>query len=406
MAIAMAREGGIGIIHKNMSHRPAGRGGGPGEALGERDDPEPGDHRAHGHAARGASRLMERFSISGVPVVDEGGRLVGILTSRDLRFETDLDRRVEEVMTREGLITAPGGDLARRGRADPPPPPHREAPGGRRRGPPARAHHLQGHQQAAAVPERLQGRARPAARGRGDRRLGSATWTAPAPWWTRGWTCWWWTPRTGTPRAVLQAVARTREAFPDTQLIAGNVATREGGGGAGGARRGRGEGGRGPGLHLHHPRGDRRGRPAAHRDHGGRGRASTGRVPVIADGGIKYSGDVVKALAAGAHSVMMGSMLAGTEEAPGRGLPAGGPPLQDRAGNGQPRRDAGGLRRPLLPGGESDARKFVPEGIEGRVPYKGPVADTHLPARGRAALGDGLPRAAATSSSSAPSRSS
>ena len=109
MAIAMARAGGIGVLHKNMSDRPPGGGGGPGQAQRERDDHEP-DH-ARRPTARCARRtaLMARFRISGVPIVDGEGRLVGIITNRDLQFERNLDQPIRDAMTKERLVTAPVG---------------------------------------------------------------------------------------------------------------------------------------------------------------------------------------------------------------------------------------------------------------------------------------------------------
>ena len=102
--------------------------------------------------------------------------------------------------------------------------------------------------------------------------------------------------------------------------------------------------------------------------------AAKADVPIIADGGIKFSGDVVKALAAGAYSVMIGSLFAGTDESPGRDHPLPGPDVQELPRHGLPRRDEGRVARPLLPGVEGNSQKLVPEGIEGMVPYKGPLS--------------------------------
>jgi IMP dehydrogenase len=173
---------------------------------------------------------------------------------------------------------------------------------------------------------------------------------------------------------VLDAVTRVREAFPDAQLIAGNVATRE----AAAALVERGvdavKVGVGPGSIC------------TTRVVTGVGvpqltavldavEGAAGRVPIIADGGIKYSGDVVKALAAGAHSVMMGSMLAGTDESPGESFLLEGRRFKTLRGMGSlSALEEGSADRYFQEG--SDARKFVPEGIEGRVPYKGAVSDT------------------------------
>ena len=173
---------------------------------------------------------------------------------------------------------------------------------------------------------------------------------------------------------MLDAVARIREAFPDAQLIAGNVATKE----AAEALVERGvdavKVGVGPGSIC------------TTRVVAGIGvpqltavldavEGAAGRVPVIADGGIKYTGDMVKALAAGAHSVMMGSMLAGTEESPGESFLLEGRRFKIVRGMGSLGAMSEGSADRYFQEG-SDASKFVPEGIEGRVPYKGPASDT------------------------------
>src|SRR5690606_17618390 len=178
----------------------------------------------------------------------------------------------------------------------------------------------------------------------------------------------------GHAEGVLQAVSRTREAFPDTQIIAGNVATAEGAQAL--VERGVDavKVGVGPGSIC------------TTRVVTGVGvpqltaimeavRGVDGRVPVIADGGIKFSGDLVKALAAGAHSAMMGSMFAGTDESPGESFLLEGRRFKTVRGMGSlGAMQEGSADRYFQE--ESDARKFVPEGIEGRVPYKGAVADT------------------------------
>jgi IMP dehydrogenase len=178
----------------------------------------------------------------------------------------------------------------------------------------------------------------------------------------------------GHSQGVLDAVARIRDQFPDVQLIAGNVATHEGAAalverGVDGVKVGIGPGS-----------------ICTTRVVTGVGvpqltavlaavEGAAGRVPVIADGGIKYSGDVVKALAAGAHAVMMGSMLAGTEESPGQAFLLEGRRFKTLRGMGSlAAMEEGSADRYFQEA--SDARKFVPEGIEGRVPYKGPAADT------------------------------
>jgi IMP dehydrogenase len=372
MAIAMAREGGIGIIHKNMSiDRQA-------EEVGRVKRSESGMIKDPitinaTSTLRDAIRLMDRFSISGFPVVEEGGRLIGILTSRDMRFESDQDRRVSEVMTREGLITAPAGtsladaeQILHRHRIEKLPVVDDEG----------RLHGLitfkdiNKRRQFPNACKDDHGRLRVgAAVGAGDRDIARARALVEA-----GVDVIVIDTAHGHAEGVLRAVARTREALPDTQIIAGNVATREGAialveRGVDAVKVGVGPGSicttrvvTGVGVPqltaiLEAVEG------------------LDGSVPVIADGGVKYSGDVVKALAAGAHSVMMGSMVAGTEESPGEAFLLEGRRFKTVRGMGSlGAMQEGSADRYFQE--DADARKFVPEGIEGRVPYKGPVADT------------------------------
>jgi IMP dehydrogenase len=372
MAIAMAREGGIGIIHKNMSiERQA-------EEVGRVKRSESGMIKnpvtiSSTSTLRDAVRLMDRFSISGFPVVDEAGRLIGILTSRDMRFESNQDRRVAEVMTREGLITAPAGtsladaeQILHRHRIEKLPVVDDEG----------RLHGLitfkdiNKRRQFPNACKDDHGRLRVgAAVGAGDRDIDRARALVES-----GVDVIVIDTAHGHAEGVLRAVARTREALPDTQIIAGNVATREGAialveRGVDAVKVGVGPGSicttrvvTGVGVPqltaiLEAVEG------------------LDGSVPVIADGGVKYSGDVVKALAAGAHSVMMGSMVAGTEESPGEAFLLEGRRFKTVRGMGSlGAMQEGSADRYFQE--EADARKFVPEGIEGRVPYKGPVADT------------------------------
>ncbi|HEY0015672.1 MAG TPA: IMP dehydrogenase [Longimicrobium sp.] len=372
MAITMAREGGIGIIHKNMSiDRQAeevdrvkrSESGmiatpftiGPRETLAD------------------VLRLMERSAVSGIPVVDEG-LLVGIITNRDLQFETDRSRPVHEVMTpQDRLVTAPVGtsmEEARRILHQ-----HRieKLPVVDEQGV------LRGLMTVKDIRKRQQfpnackderGRLRVgAALGASMKDVDRARALVDA-----GVDVLIVDTAHGHSEGVLDAVSRIREAFPDAQIIGGNIATRS----AAEALVERGvdavKVGVGPGSIC------------TTRVVAGIGvpqltavldavEGAAGRVPVIADGGIKYSGDIVKALAAGAHSVMMGSMLAGTEESPGESFLLEGRRFKIVRGMGSLGAMSEGSADRYFQEG-SDARKFVPEGIEGRVPYKGPASDT------------------------------
>ncbi|GBD32349.1 MAG: inosine-5'-monophosphate dehydrogenase [Gemmatimonadales bacterium] len=371
MAIAMARAGGIGVIHKNMSiDRQAAevdrvKRSESGMIL---NPITLGPDRP----LREALALMQRFKISGVPIVDSGGRLVGIITNRDLQFERDLERPISEVMTRENLITAPVGTTLEEaeqilGR-------HRieKLPVVDENGV------LRGLITVKDIFKRRQypdankdqhGRLRVAAAvGVGPDTMARAKALIDA-----GVDAIVVDSAHGHSQGVLDTVARLREAFPDTQLVGGNVATMEG------ARALVERGvdavkvGVGPGAICTTRVVTGVGVPqiTAIVD----AVRGAGEVPVIADGGIKYSGDAVKALAAGASSVMIGTMLAGTEESPGEAFLLEGRRFKMVRGMGSLAAMQEGSADRYFQEGELSPRKLVPEGIEARVPYRGPVAD-------------------------------
>jgi IMP dehydrogenase len=373
MAIAMARQGGLGIIHKNMP------------VVRQAEEVDRVKRSESGMIAspvtvppdaplREAVQLMERFSVSGVPVVKDGGVLVGILTNRDLQFETDMDRSVGEAMTREGLVTAPVGTsledavkILHRHRIE-------KLPVVDEAGVLRGLITVKDVRKRAQFPNACKDE-------RGRLRVGAAIGAHPQKDMERaralieaGVDVLVVDTAHGHSVGVLDAVSRVREAFPDVQIIAGNVATRSGA--AALVERGVDavKVGVGPGSIC------------TTRVVTGVGvpqltavldavEGAAGEVPVIADGGIKYSGDMVKALAAGAHSVMMGSMLAGTDESPGESFLLEGRRFKTLRGMGSlGAMQEGSADRYFQESG--DARKFVPEGIEGRVEYKGAVADT------------------------------
>jgi IMP dehydrogenase len=370
MAIAMARAGGIGVLHKNMSiDRQAMQVDIVKRSeSGVISNPYTLPDTA---TLREATNLMNRFRVSGVPIVDHDGRLVGILTNRDLQFERSLDRPVAEAMTKN-LITTPLGttlDEAERILAK-----HRveklpviDAEG-----------RLKGLITVKDIHKRRQfpgankdeiGRLRVAAAiGAGGDYLTRAKALIDA-----GVDALVVDTAHGHSEAVLEATGRVREAFPEVQLVAGNVATREG------ARALVARGvdavkvGVGPGSICTTRVVTGVGVPqlTAVFD----ALEGAGDVPVIADGGIKYSGDAVKALAAGASSVMMGSMLAGTEESPGEAFLLEGRRFKMVRGMGSLSAMQDGSADRYFQEGELSPKKLVPEGIEGRVPYKGPVGD-------------------------------
>lgn len=371
MAIAMARAGGIGVIHKNMSID---------RQAAEVDRVKRSESGmilnpitlAPDALLREAVALMNRFKISGVPIVDAGGKLVGIITNRDLQFERNVQRPIREVMTATGLVTAPLGttlDDAERILAE-----HRieKLPvidgEGTLRGL-ITIKDIHKRRQFPNANKDQHGRLRVAgALGAGGDVLERAKALVDA-----GVDALSIDTAHGHSEEVLKATARVREAFPDVQLVAGNIASREGAAalavrGVDGIKVGVGPGSicttrvvTGVGVPQL--------TAVIDAVEGANG------IPVIADGGIKYSGDIVKALAAGASSVMMGSMLAGTEESPGESFLLEGRRFKMIRGMGSLAAMQDGSADRYFQEGEMSPRKLVPEGIEGRVPYKGPVAD-------------------------------
>jgi len=372
MAIALAREGGLGIIHKNLTidaqaqHVDRVKRSESGmimDPITLGPDATLGEARQH----------MMEYGISGVPVVDGEGLLIGILTNRDLVFESNPGRPVRDVMTSDGLVTAPlstslddAEEILRQHKIEKLPVVDDE---GRLEGLITVKDIFKRRQFPNATKDE-RGRLRVgAAVGAGARDLDRARALADA-----GADVLVVDTAHGHAQAVLDAVARVREQLPDTPLIAGNVATKEGA--AALVERGVDavKVGVGPGSIC------------TTRVVTGVGvpqvtaiidavEGVDGKVPTIADGGIKYSGDIVKAIAAGAHCCMLGSMFAGTDESPGETFLLEGRRFKVIRGMGSlSAMEAGSADRYFQEG--ASAQKLVPEGIEGRVPYKGPVADT------------------------------
>jgi IMP dehydrogenase len=371
MAMAIAREGGIGVIHKNM---PVDRQAAEVDRVKRSESGMILNPITLGpdRPLREALQLMARFRISGVPIVDADGKLVGIITNRDLQFERSLDRPIREAMTKDDLVTAPVGttlDEAERILGA-----HRieKLPVVDERGV------LRGLITVKDIFKRRQhpeankdkhGRLRvaaavgggPDARVRAQALLDAGCDVIVVD------------SAHGHSKGVLDTVAMLREAFPEAQLVAGNIAS------AAGARALVERGvdgvkvGVGPGSICTTRVVTGVGVPqvTAIID----AVQGAGDIPVIADGGIKYSGDIVKAIAAGAASVMMGSMLAGTEESPGESFLLEGRRFKVIRGMGSLAAMEEGSADRYFQEGEVSPSKLVPEGIEGRVPYKGPVSD-------------------------------
>ncbi len=370
-AIAMARAGGIGVIHKNMTiDRQAAevdrvKRSESGMIL---NPITLGPDRP----LREAAALMARFKISGVPIVDGAGKLVGIITNRDLQFERNLERPIREGMTRENLITAPVGTTLEEA--------ERILGKHRIEKLPVVDEHgvLKGLITVKDIFKRRQfpdankdqhGRLCVAAAvGVGRDTLERATALVAA-----GADALVVDSAHGHSDGVLDTIGAIREAFPETEMVGGNVATLDG------ARAMVERGvdavkvGIGPGSICTTRVVTGVGVPqiTAIVD----AVRGAGDAPVIADGGIKYSGDAMKALASGASSVMLGSMLAGTEESPGESFLLEGRRFKTVRGMGSLSAMQDGSADRYFQEGDLSPQKLVPEGIEGRVPYRGPLGD-------------------------------
>ncbi|MCS7200100.1 MAG: IMP dehydrogenase [Thermodesulfobacterium sp.] len=373
MAISVAREGGLGVIHRNLSLE---------EQVREVEKVKKSESGmiydpitvSPDTPIRMVLKLMEEYKISGIPVVEgTEKKLVGIVTNRDLRFETQLEKPVKEVMTKENLVTAkPGISLE-------------EA---------KKILHQRRIEKLLIVDEEFRlkglitikdiekirkypnackdelGRLRVgAAIGVGKRALEQAEALLKA-----GCDVLFIDSAHGHTKNIINTIIEIKYHFPNCQLVAGNIATSEGAealikAGADGIKVGVGPGSicttriiAGAGV------------PQLTAIHNCAVVADRYGIPVIADGGIRFSGDITKAIAAGAHAVMIGNLFAGTEEAPGETILYEGRTYKIYRGMGSlsAMKERGARERYGQEG--EDLSKFVPEGVEGRVPYRGPVS--------------------------------
>jgi IMP dehydrogenase len=371
LAIAMAREGGIGIVHRAMSpHRQA-------TEIDKVKKSESGmiiDPITIGPDApiSEALKLMEKYRISGVPATVEG-KLIGILTNRDLRFETRLSKKVSDVMTKESLITAPVGtsldkakELLHKYKIEKLPIVDKEF-------------NLKGLITIKDIEKRRKypnackddkGRLRVgAAVGVGDEAFMRAELLVKA-----GVDVIVIDTAHGHTKAVIETLKRLKKGF-EIDIIAGNVATPEGIGDLIKAGADAVKLGIGPGSICTTRIVAGAGVPQITAIMDCYAVARKYNIPIIADGGIKYSGDITKALAAGAHSVMIGGLFAGTDESPGETILYQGRSYKVYRGMGSlGAMEQGAKDRYMQEGVES--KKLVPEGVEGRVPNKGPLAQS------------------------------
>ncbi len=371
LAIAMALEGGIGIIHKNMTYEAQAaqvrkvKRSQSGMILDPVTLPEDalvGD----------ANKVMREYKIGGIPIVGKDNKLIGIITNRDLRFHRDPSRPIAELMTREGLITAEEGvglleaeDILKEHKIEKLPIVDRDFK-------------LSG---LITYKDILKKRDRPNACKDefGRLRVGAAVGVTPdildriGALVKAGVDVVGIDTAHGHSQGVIDATKRVKQKYPDLDVMVGNIATAEAAralveAGADGVKVGVGPGSicttriiAGIGMPQ-----------LSAVLEVAKGLHGSG-VPLIADGGVRFSGDIVKALAGGAQSVMVGSLLAGTEEAPGEVIIYEGRKFKSYRGMGSVEAMEEGSKDRYFQDAEDDIKKLVPEGIVGRVPYKGTV---------------------------------
>lgn len=370
LAIAIAREGGIGIIHKNM---PLQKQAQEVDRVKRSDNGVITNPFSLGpeRTLQEAKDITAKYKISGVPIVDGGGKLVGIITNRDMRFETDNSKPIGEIMTKENLITAKEGTSLK------------EAKEILRRAKVEKLPLVDGNnilkglitikdiEKSILYPN--------SAKDEKGRLLVGAAIGITKDMLTRAQTL----LEAGADvlvvdtahghsQGVLEAVAKIKESFADCQLIAGNVATGEAAEALIKAGADAVKVGIGPGAICTTRVVAGIGVPQITAIYDCYKAASKYDVPIIADGGIKYSGDIAKAIAAGASTCMLGSLFAGTNESPGENIIYNGRAFKAYRGMGSSAAMKAGSSDRYF---QENAKKLVPEGVEGRVPHRGALAD-------------------------------
>ena len=371
MAIAIAREGGIGIIHKNMTIEQ------------QADEVDKVKRSENGVIVNpfsltadryvyDADELMGKYKISGVPIVDSQGKLVGIITNRDMRFISDYDTKIGDVMTKDNLITAPIGTTLEQAQEI------------------LRTHKIEklplvdenGYLKGLITIKDIEKAIQypNSARDKGGRLLCGAAIGVTADVLERAGALidaqadvLVLDSAHGHSQNIMKCLKMVKEAYPNIPVIAGNIATAEAAEDLIAAGADCLKVGIGPGSICTTRVVAGIGVPQITAVYDVARVAQKHNIPVIADGGIKYSGDIVKALAAGANVVMLGSLLAGCEEAPGETEIFQGRSFKVYRGMGSLGAMACGSKDRYF---QEGAKKLVPEGVEGRVPFKGSVADT------------------------------
>ncbi len=373
LAIAMAREGGIGIIHKNMTIER------------QRDEVERVKRSENGvitnpfylspeNYVYEANELMGKYRISGVPICDENKKLIGIITNRDMRFLTDYNIKIKGVMTKDNLVTAPKGttlseaqEILRKHKIE-------KLPLVDEEGKLSGLITIKDIEKATKYPN--------SAKDANGRLLCGAAIGVTADVLTRveallsaGADLLVLDSAHGHSQNILNCIKKIKEAYPEAQICAGNIATAEAAEDLIKAGADAIKVGIGPGSICTTRVVAGIGVPQITAISDAAEVAQKYGIPVIADGGIKYSGDLPKAIAAGADAIMIGSLFAGCEESPGDSEIYQGRRFKVYRGMGSLAAMEKGSKDRYFQEGSS-ANKLVPEGVEGRVPYKGPLADT------------------------------
>ena len=371
MAIAIAREGGIGIIHKNMTieQQAAEVDKVKRSENGVIDNPF---SLSENHTLKDADELMGKYKISGVPICDDNNVLIGIITNRDLRFETDFAKKIKDAMTSENLITAPVGTTLSEAQKILSKHKIEKLPIVDEK------NHLKGLITIKDIEKAI--RYPNSARDKNGRLLVGAAIGVTNDALERvkavynaGVDVVVLDSAHGHSKNIINKVKEIKEAFPDLDLIAGNIATGEAAEALINAGADCVKVGIGPGSICTTRVVAGIGVPQITAVYDVSQVAKKYNIPVIADGGVKYSGDVVKAVAAGADVIMLGSLLAGCDESPGEFEIFQGRRFKVYRGMGSiAAMECGSKDRYFQTG----SKKLVPEGVEGRVPYKGPVSDT------------------------------
>lgn len=373
LAISMALEGGLGFIHKNM----------PIEAQAAQVrkvkrsqsglilDPVTLSIKS---TVRDAEAIMREFRIGGIPVVEANGKLLGIITNRDLRFQKDLSLPVASIMTRENLITAPEGitlekaeNILKKHKIE-------KLPIVNKNGKLTGLITFRDIQKKKNKPNACQDEY-------GRLRVGAAVGVTPdileriEALRAAGVDVISIDTAHGHSKGVMQAAAKVKRKFPSLDLVVGNIATGEAAKALAKAGADAVKVGVGPGSICTTRVVAGVGLPQLSAVYEAARALKGSDVKVIADGGIRFSGDMVKAMAAGADSVMIGSMLAGTEEAPGEVIIYEGRKFKSYRGMGSLEAMESGSKDRYFQDVEDDVKKLVPEGISGRVPFKGLVSE-------------------------------